>query len=137
MKVSMFIKAGFVSAFVMWIVAGIAHEVIFERFFADQTHESHKGPAAIFVAYCILALLMTYFYSIFPRRQKWLIDGVIFGAIIGVLWVFPHGLALAAAHSKSISHEILNGMWHILEQSIGGLVIAYIFNNQLRGTGVN
>jgi len=126
------LKASLVSAVIMWMVAGVAHEILFEQFFADASHEGHKGPAVIFIAYCILALIMSYLFSICPRGQRWVVDGMKFGALMGVLWVFPHGLAMAAAHSQSISHELINGVWHIFEQCLGGLVIAYYFKDQIQ-----
>ena len=132
MTTKTFLQASIFSAVVMWVLAGIAHEVIFVNFFSDASHASHKGPALIFVAYCILSFIMTYLFSVCVKRDKLIVAGIKFGALIGVLWVFPHGLAMAAAHGESIVHEILNGIWHVLEQAVGGMAIAYIINRQLK-----
>jgi len=130
MKMSYIIKAGLLSAVAMWIVAGVAHEIVFVSFFADATHASHQGPALIFVAYVLLASMMAYLYALLPKSDNYLIDGLKFGVFIGILWVFPHGVAIAAAHGKSLTHEVLNGAWHMVEQAIGGLVIAQVYIRQ-------
>ena len=54
------------------------------------------------------------------------------GAIIGVLWVFPHGLTMAAVHESSISYQITNTMYHIIEQGIGGIIIFVTFKYIVR-----
>ena len=136
MTVKTFIKAALASAALMWVVAGVAHELVFVRFFNAAAEASHKGPAIILLAYCILGVLMTYFYSFYPKGRWFVSDGLKFGALIGVLWVFPHGLAMAAAHDESILHEIINGTWHLVEQGIGGVLIAFIFQRALQAHAV-
>jgi len=128
MKLKPLLTCTFASALTMWVIAGLAHEVVFARFFSDAAQQSHKGPFIILIAYCILGFLMSYLFFNFKKSDRYLFDGIKFGAIIGILWVFPHGLAMAAAHGESISHEVLNGLWHVFEQAMGGLVIGYLFS---------
>ncbi len=119
-----------VSGVVMWLLAGLIHEVVLEQFFRDNTQVEHKGTAIIFVAYLILAGFMTYLYDRLPKGRKPLIAGLQVGALVGVLWVFPHGLAMAAAHGKSISYQVLNGGWHLIEQGLGGFLIAWMYSRK-------
>ena len=109
----------------MWITAGLWHNLILPNVNKNiQPH--HEGLSMMLVAYFILALLMTYIYSLLIKNNKSIIDGLKFGMIIGVLWVFPHGLAMAGAHESSIIYEIKNTIWHMIEQGIGGIIIALI-----------
>lgn len=79
------------------------------------------------IAYIILAFLMSIIYSWMNKSAKPIIDGLKLGVLVGILWVFPHGLAMAAAHGTSIPYEIKNTLWHIFEQGIGGGIIALVF----------
>ena len=111
----------------MWLVAGLAHEVIFKQFFRDATDASHEGAGIIFFSYILLGVLMTYFYSIAPKGTKPILDGLKYGAFIGIVWVLPHGLVMAGAHGESISYQFVNGLWHVIEQGFGGGVIGYVY----------
>ncbi len=66
---------------------------------------------------------MSYFYLNSKEIRDSLIKGIKIGAIIGILWVFPHGLTMAAVHKSSISYEITNTLYHVIEQGIGGAII--------------
>ena len=54
------------------------------------------------------------------------VKGLKIGIIIGILWVFPHGLAMAGVHGISIVYEIKNTIYHMIEQRIGGIIIGVI-----------
>ena len=110
----------------MWIIAGLWHNLILPGINKD-IHPHHEGIGILLIAYFVLAFLMTYFYSMLPKTDKPLINGIKTGVLIGILWVFPHGLAMAGAHETSVLYEIKNTLWHIFEQGIGGIIIAYIY----------
>ena len=108
----------------MWIVAGIWHNLIMANLY-EHVHARHEGLGILLVAYFVLAVLMAYMYPLGYKGRKPIVEGVRFGAIIGLLWVFPHGLAMAGAHGTSIMYVIKNSLWHIVEQGIGGVIIAF------------
>jgi len=81
----------------------------------------------MFVAYLILAFLMSVIYSWTRKSAMPVVDGLKVGVLIGILWVFPHGLAMAGAHGTSVLYEVKNALWHIAEQGIGGVIIAFVF----------
>ena len=110
----------------MWVVAGIWHNVIMANFYNKQ-HAEHEDIALLIIAYLILAMFMSYLYPLFNKLENRALNGLLFGGIIGLLWVFPHELAMAGAHGTSILYVIKNATWHIVEQGIGGIVIAFIF----------
>ncbi len=125
-KFAQIIIASFSSGFLMWVVAGLWHNLILPSV-NDKIEAHHEGLGVMLVSYIILAMLMTFFFITSKKSKNTRIsEGFKIGAIIGILWVFPHGLAMAGAHNTSIVYEIKNGIWHIVEQGIGGIIIALI-----------
>ncbi|MDH5638193.1 MAG: hypothetical protein OEZ04_06845 [Nitrospinota bacterium] len=110
----------------MWIVAGVWHNLIMASLY-EQVHAKHEGLGVLLLAYFVLALIMAYIYQRGFIGKSPVKDGLIFGAIIGLLWVFPHGLAMAGAHGESIAYVIKNSLWHMVEQGIGGIIIAMVY----------
>lgn len=117
------------SGFGMWIAAGLWHNLILPTF-NKNIEAHHNGLAIMLVAYFILALLMSYLYFISYKGGKPVIKGLKIGIIIGILWVFPHGLAMAGTHDTSIIYEIKNMLWHMIEQGIGGIIIAIMYGKK-------
>ncbi len=109
----------------MWIAAGLWHNLLLPAI--DKNVEAHhEGIGILLIAYFILAFLMVYLFEITQKKHHHIYEGLRIGIFIGILWVFPHGLAMAGAHNTSIFYEIKNTIWHIIEQGIGGIVIAVI-----------
>lgn len=120
-----------ISGFGMWVVAGVWHNLIMVNLY-KEVHATHKGIGILLLAYFVLALLMSYLYSRVFNGEKPITEGIKLGAVIGVLWVFPHGLAMAGAHGDSISYVFKNTAWHIIEQGIGGLIIGFIYYKTMK-----
>jgi len=114
------------SGFGMWVVAGLWHNLVLPNI-NPKIHAEHDGIFIGLIAYILLALVMSYLYPFYAQKKKGVTVGLIFGAIIGFLWVFPHGLAIAGTHHTSIMYEIKNGVYHLVEQGIGGIIIALIY----------
>lgn len=112
---------------VMWLVAGVWHELIMASFYRENAHAQHDGIGIILLAALILGGLMTYLYHMGYKGQKPLTHGLGFGVIIGLLWVFPHELAMVGAHGGSIAYVLKNALWHMVEQGIGGVILAYSY----------
>ncbi len=119
----------FVGAIAMWLLAGLWHRVVAKKFYEGdaRSHAAHEGIGIIFVGYLVLGLLMAYLYSLLHGAAPSIGSGVRFGALIGVLWVFPHELTMVGAHGKSLRYVLRNGAWHVAEQAVGGMVIALTF----------
>lgn len=112
--------------FGMWVIAGIWHNLIMANLY-ESVHATHDGIGLLLVSYFVLALLMSYMYPLGNKGGKPILEGLRFGVIIGILWVFPHGLAMAGAHGDSISYVFKNGAWHMIEQGAGGIIIGFIY----------
>ena len=114
------------SGFIMWVVGGLYHNLIMPSI-NENIHPHHEGLGIALIAYILLGLLMSYFYLNSKEIGDSLLKGIKIGVIIGVLWVFPHGLTMAAVHESSISYQITNTLYHIIEQGIGGGIIFVTF----------
>ncbi len=111
----------------MWLLAGAWHTLIMARFYADAVEADHEGTGVILIAYFVLAALMAYLYPRLRNDGRPAVEGLKFGVIIGVLWVFPHALAMAGAHGESLTYVFQNTAWHLIEQGVGGVVISLVY----------
>ena len=116
----------------MWVLAGFWHTILAVHFYKNETNAEHEGIGVIFLAYLVLGFIMSYLYMNGYKKKDTLIEGFVFGGIIGVLWVFPHELAMAGAHGESISYIIKNAIWHIPEQGFGGIIISLIYKYPIK-----
>ena len=128
-KLKHVIIAALTGGFGMWVTAGLWHNLILPLV-NKNVEAHHEGLGIMLIAYLILGIIMTYIYSLVYRGGKPIIEGLKIGIIIGILWVFPHGLTMAAAHDTSILYEIKNTVWHMVEQGIGGIIIAVIIGKK-------
>lgn len=128
--------AAALSGIVMWLLAGLWHLVIVPGFYARAVGASHhEGGLMIGVGYGLLAVLMAFVYPMGHQGRNSVLQGLRFGLIMGLIWVTPHALVRAGAHagghSASISYLLINGGWHLIEQGIGGIIIALIYGATL------
>lgn len=114
------------TAITMTLLAGLWHEVIMAQFYIAETAATHEGTGIIFLAYLVLAGLMVLLCPRTAWLQNRLLSGLLFGAVIGLLWVFPHQLAMAGAHGEPLGYVFINAAWHMVEQGAGGVVIAQL-----------
>jgi hypothetical protein len=128
-----FVLSTLLGGFGMWVTAGLWHNLILPKIDSSvQAH--HDGLALMLISYFILASFIAYIYSISYKGGKSVIEGLKIGVVIGILWVFPHGLTMAGAHNTSIAYEINNAMYHMVEQGIGGIIIAIILGKNIANT---
>jgi len=120
------ITSSVLSGFIMWVIGGLYHNLIIPSI-NENVHPHHEGLGITLIAYILLGLLMSYFYMNSKEIEDSLLKGIKIGVIIGILWVFPHGLTMAAVHESSISYQITNSLYHIIEQGIGGIIIFLVF----------
>ncbi len=115
--------------FGMWVIAGIWHNLIMANLYKN-VHATHDGLALLLVAYFILALLMAYIYPLGYKGKNPVIEGLRFGIVIGIVWVFPRGLAMVGAHGDSVIYVVKNSLWHMVEQGLGGIIIGVLYGKQ-------
>jgi hypothetical protein len=119
-----------VGGFAMWVVGGLWHNLLLPIFNSNvQAH--HDGLVIVLISYFVLAFLMAYIFSLtYQEGRSVVIEGLKMGVFIGIVWVFPHGLAMAGTHDTSIIYEFQNTLYHIVEQGIGGIIVALIMVKQ-------
>jgi hypothetical protein len=127
MNIRKFVLASLAGSIAMWLLAGLWHGVIMARFYATQTDATHEGTGIIFIAYLVLGGLMAYMYQRVYRGGRPVAEGLRFGILIGLLWVFPHELAMAGAHGEPLAYVFKNAAWHMAEQGFGGIIIALVY----------
>ena len=125
--------AAFVGATAMWILAGVWHEILARHLYEATERGPHQGVLLIFVAYVLLAVIMTFFLRHTRVSDNALIHGTVIGAVIGLLWVFPHEFSVAVAHGEPLDYVFVNGLWHVVEQGAGGAIIASVMRALERG----
>ncbi len=113
-----------VTACAMWALAGLWHNLIVPSFYARAGHASHEGIFVLLLSYVVLAGIMVALHRRAPASGRGGYgSGFLFGALIGILWVFPHELAMAASHDSSFAYVFQNAAWHVVEQGWGGVVL--------------
>jgi hypothetical protein len=127
MKGKRFILAALAGGVSMWLLAGLWHELVMAKFYARETNATHEGTGVIFLAYMALSILMVYLYSRVYRGGRPVVEGLRLGIVVGLLWVFPHELAMAGAHGESIAYVFKNAAWHMVEQGVGGIIIGLVY----------
>ena len=126
MNIKKLLIATLTSGFGMWVTAGIWHNLIMANLYANVTAK-HEGIGVLLIAYIIWAFFMAYLFPRFYKKGSYIKQGFFFGAIIGVIWIFPHELAMAAAHGEPLLYVFKNGAWHMVEQGLGGIIIGLIY----------
>ncbi|MGL1894200.1 MAG: hypothetical protein OCD02_21400 [Spirochaetaceae bacterium] len=117
-----------ISGLGMWVIAGLWHNLVLPA--VNQNVDAHHdGLLLMLISYFILAGFMTYFYTVISK-SNFILSGLKVGILIGVLWVFPHGLTMAGIHDTSVFYEIKNTLWHCFEQGVGGIIVSLIMKNE-------
>lgn len=123
-----FIIVALATGIAMWLAGGVWHEILAAHFYSPGTEQEHQGIWLILVAYIVLGALMLVLHQKLYAKRATLSQSLLFGALIGVLWVFPHSLSLAASHGDPLPYVFQNAAWHIVEQGIGALVLHFARN---------
>lgn len=127
MNIKKFTLATLAGGAAMWALAGLYHKLLMAKFYTGETGATHEGTGIIFLAYMVLSVLMAYIYPLGYKGRRPAVEGLRFGMLIGLLWVFPHELAMAGAHGNSISYVFKNAVWHMIEQGFGGIIIGLVY----------
>lgn len=122
---------GALAAFVaMFALSWVWHEALMADFYQSvEMQNARESPLIWSVAagYGLLALLMAW---IFPKGYEggtsW-VEGMKFGAVIGILWILPLELVLYGVLEGSFSHVAVDGAWHVVEQGLGGIALGMVY----------
>ena len=133
MNIGKFLGAAIGGAIVMWLLGGAWHMWIMGGYYADNSvAEALAEPRMQFIilGYVILALLMSYIYPKGYSGGGFVSEGLRFGALMGLVWVLPHAVILHGVEYGATGKLILvDAVWHLVEQGIGGIVMALIYGS--------
>ncbi|MBT3342503.1 MAG: hypothetical protein HN712_13890 [Gemmatimonadetes bacterium] len=130
MSIPRFLLATILSALVMLALWWLWHMSFMATLYAEHTALPRDVPLTriTVLGYFLLALLMAYIYPKGYTGADPLAEGLRFGALMGVLSTLPRSLILygiEGGHTGTL--VIVDASWHIIEQGIGGLVIALLY----------
>lgn len=123
------IASGLAASLVMLILGGAWHMGImssFYKMYAPSTAPANPNILIIAAGYLVLGFLMVHLYTMF--ENKTISTGLILGIIAGILWVTPHGIIMIAANGIPSHFILVDGLWHVVEEGIGGLVLALVYS---------
>jgi hypothetical protein len=128
-KFSMAVVGGF---FAMFILSGLWQRVILKSFYTEHLTATLAEPNILFIVlgYLILAALMAYLYPLGYKGGSPLKEGLRFGIIIGLLWYLPFNVIMIGVVGKSGTLIVVDGLWRLVEQGVGGIVIGYFYRSK-------
>ena len=83
----------------------------------------------IIVGYLIQAFLLTYIFPIGFSGGSAVKEGLRFGVILGSLFALPGAFIFAAVYKMPLEANIIDAIYHIVEFSVGGIVIAKVYGS--------
>jgi hypothetical protein len=120
----------------MCLLAGLWHMLIMDGFYMEHSSAialAEPRMQFIILGYLILGLLMAYIYPKGYGGGGSVSEGLRFGAILGLLWVLPHGVVLHGVEFGAAGLLILvDAVWHMVEEGAGGIVMALIYGSSAR-----
>ena len=73
---------------------------------------------------------MAYMYPQGYKGGSPLKEGLRFGVVIGLLWILPYNVIMIGVVGTSKTLVVVDALWHIVEQGVGGIVIGYIYRSK-------
>jgi len=117
----------------MFILGGLWHMLIMHDFYEKYGGESALAePNMLFIilGVLILATLMAYMYPQGYKGGSAVKEGLRFGVVIGLLWILPLSLIMVGVMGASKKLVVVDTLWHLFEQGIGGIVIGYVYRSK-------
>ena len=130
MNVKKWFLAGLVGFVVMFILSGLWYMLIMDAFYREQAGALMREEynfIFIVLGYLVMAFLMSFIYPIGYKGGSPAKEGLRFGVLIGLLVWLSSNLILYGAHNMTLSATLVDSGWHVVEEGIGGLVIALVY----------
>ena len=83
----------------------------------------------IVLGYGALAFLMSYAYPIGYKGGTPVKEGLRFGILVGLLVALPLNLILHGVWKVTLAGSLVDSIYHVIEQIVGGIIIALIYGN--------
>lgn len=134
MNTKKYLLASVSALIVMFLLSWVGHEMLMPILLdsdpMESIYRSEPMIVGIMAAYLVIALIMSYMYPKGVEGDNVYGNGLRFGALIGVLISLPISLIFySVIDGLTFSHVVTETIWHIIEQGVGGVVIAYIYGS--------
>lgn len=121
---------------VMFGLSWVWHEALMADLYRSTPLEPMRDSpliASIAGGYALLSLVMAWMYPKgYEGGRPW-IEGLTFGAVIGILWILPFQLVLYGVMEGPLGMVAVDAGWHVIEQGLGGLVLGWIHGRPVAG----
>ncbi len=122
--------SGLASFAVMFSLSGLWYMVLMSGFYQRQSGALMREQfnfLFIVLGYIVLAFLMSLIYPAGYKGGSPAKEGLRFGVVIGLVAWFTTNLILHAVWKNTLAAALVDSVWHVVEQGIGGIVIALVY----------
>lgn len=136
MNIKKLFLATLLSFVTMFAVAGFTHVVLFKTWFLNHpglsSNINRADPMMQYavIAGLIVAFIMSYLYPKGIEGNNKIVQGLKFGIIVSILLISCPLIQYAFTTTLSRSAILMDGALHLLEQGLGGIVIALVYGNE-------
>lgn len=115
---------------VMFALSGLWYMVLMSKFYRTQDQGIMREQfnfLFLVLGYIVLAFLMSLIYPIGYKGGSLVKEGLRFGVLIGLVVWLTANLTLHGVLNNTLASALVDSVWHIVEQGIGGIVIALVY----------
>ena len=133
MNTKKWLLGGLASLIVMLVLSFLWYQVIMGGFYKEKTADVARVQMetthwlALVLGYLFLAFLMSYIYPIGYKGGSPAKEGLRFGIIVGLLVWLCANVILFAVYKLLLVGIVVDILYHVVEQGVGGIVIAFIY----------
>lgn len=129
MEIRKLLLSALAAAAAMLLLAGLWHTAIMGPYYAREMPVMQEVVRydVIGLSYLVLGVLMAIVYPKGYTGGPPAAEGFRFGLVMGLIYSLPHSMVLfAVTGSLSGVLVLTDAAWHMVEQGVGGMVIALV-----------
>jgi len=122
--------AGLAGFAVMFALSGLWYMVLMSKFYRAQDQGIMREQfnfLFIVLGYIVLAFLMSLIYPVGYKGGSPAKEGLRFGVLIGLVVWLTANLTIHGVLKNTLASALVDSVWHIVEQGIGGIAIALVY----------
>lgn len=125
------LTAWIAGAVAMIVLSYIWHDLLMLDFYKDNMRLIFRLDVKfewVVAGYVLLGLLMAYIFPLGFKGGKPINEGIRFGVLMGLVAFLPSQLVLYGLANIDLNAALVESAWHVVEQGVGGLVIALAYD---------
>ena len=125
------LKAWLAGTVTMAVLGGLFHGVLAAAYLAGQLPAGANMATPGHVVWFALpvTLIMAYLYPKGYEGGTPAMEGLRFGALIGIIMVLPYNVLFVGMFGVGVGAAIIDVPWHLVEQGATGAVIGLAYGN--------